>query len=82
MERKIVSVNFVRATKAPDHEGNVLIIGKSTSPVSRRNSGQTPGAVTVGQVDSEDFGFTSRRCGFPEAQRAREKSRNFAGSVR
>jgi len=43
-------------TRAPDRDGTVLIIGKSTSPPSQQDfASQTPGAVTVEAVDLKDL---------------------------
>jgi len=68
-------------TKAPDHEGNVLIIGKSTSPVSQQEfASQTPGAVTVEAVDLKDLVHFARDVDFQKPN-ALEKTANFAGSV-
>jgi AAA domain len=68
-------------TKAPDGEGTVLIIGKSTSPSSQQEfASQTPGAVTVEAVDLRDLVQFARTLSF-QSPDALEKIATFAASV-
>jgi DNA helicase-2/ATP-dependent DNA helicase PcrA len=68
-------------TRAPSPDGNVLIIGKSTSPPSQQEfASQTPGAVTVEAVDLKDLVNLAKDFDF-QAPGALEKIVNFAASV-
>jgi DNA helicase-2/ATP-dependent DNA helicase PcrA len=68
-------------TKAPTADGNVLIIGKSTSPSSQQEfASQTPGAVTVEAVDLKDLVNLAKDFDFQAAD-ALEKVVTFAASV-
>jgi hypothetical protein len=68
-------------TKAPGREGAVLIIGRSSSPASQHViASQTPGAVTVENVDLKDLAHFALDLDFQSAD-ALEKIVNFAASV-
>ncbi len=67
--------------RAPDRDGTVLIIGKSTSPSSQQEyASQTPGAVTVEAVDLKDLVQFARDLDFGRPD-ALAQIANFAGSV-
>jgi AAA domain len=67
--------------RAPDRDGTVLIIGKSTSPPSQQEfASQTPGAVTVEAVDLKDLVQFARDLDFGRPD-ALAQVANFAGSV-
>jgi|SRR5271165_2922026 len=69
------------STKAPDRDGTVLIIGRSTSPPSQQEfASQTPGAVTVEAVDLKDLVQFSRDLDFGRPD-ALARVVSFAGSV-
>ena len=69
------------STRAPDRDGTVLIIGKSTSPPSQQEfASQTPGAVTVEAVDLKDLVQFARDLDFGRPD-ALERVVTFAGSV-
>lgn len=69
------------STRAPDRDGTVLIIGKSTSPPSQQEfASQTPGAVTVEAVDLKDLVQFARDLDFGRSD-ALARVASFAGSV-
>jgi UvrD/REP helicase N-terminal domain len=69
------------STRAPDRDGTVLIIGKSTSPPSQQEiPSLTPGAVTVEAVDLKDLVQFSRDLDFGRPD-ALARVVSFAGSV-
>jgi DNA helicase-2/ATP-dependent DNA helicase PcrA len=68
-------------TPAPERDGSVLIIGKSTSPPTQQEfASQTPGAVTVEAVDLKDLVRFARELDF-SAPDALAKVADFAGLV-
>lgn len=68
-------------TNAPGREGSVLIIGKSTSPPSQQEvASQTPGAVTIENVDFKDLIGFALDLDFQRPD-ALEKVVRFAASV-
>jgi hypothetical protein len=68
-------------TKAPDRNGSVLIVGKSTSPSSQQEfASQIPGAVTVEAVDLRDLVQFAGSLDFRSSD-ALEKIATFAGTV-
>jgi hypothetical protein len=68
-------------TAAPNRDGSVLIIGKSTSPASQQEfASQTPGAVTVEAVDLRDLVEFARDLDFRKSD-ALGRIASFAGSV-
>ena len=68
-------------TKSPNPEGNVLIIGKSTSPASQQEfASQILGAVTVEAVDLKDLVQFARDLDFQSAD-ALKSVLSFAASV-
>jgi DNA helicase-2/ATP-dependent DNA helicase PcrA len=69
------------STRAPDRDGTVLIIGKSTSPPSQQEfASQTPGAVTVEAVDLKDLVQFARDLDFGRPD-ALTRVVSFAASV-
>ena len=67
--------------RAPDRDGTVLIIGKSTSPPSQQEfASQTPGAVTVEAVDLRDLVQFARELDFGRPD-ALVRVVSFAASV-
>lgn len=68
-------------TRAVSSGGSVLVIGKSTSPPSQRDfASQTPGAVTIENVDLRDFINFAEDFDF-HAEDALEKLVNFASTM-
>jgi hypothetical protein len=69
------------STRAPDRDGNVLIIGDSRRPATQREfASQIPGAVTVEAVDLRDLVEFAQTLDF-SGRDALTRVVNFAGSV-